>query len=416
MVGDSPRDFFLKWGVVLPVVLALIVGFGVGRLWGGAQAPIIPPAALVNTDSGQPVGVDFGLFWETWHLLDQKYVNGTTTASSTRADLEARVYGAISGLVNSLGDPYTVFLPPEENKVFADDIRGDFGGVGMELGLRDGALTVISALEGTPAKRAGIQPADRIIRINGEEASRLPIDQAIKKIRGEVGTEIKLTIFRPTDNKTYDLTLVRDRIQLPTLDTELLPSGIFVIKLHSFNAVAPNLFRQALRQFINAKTDKLILDLRGNPGGYLEAAVSMASWFLPEGKVVVREYHAGKEPDKIYRSYGYNIFTDRLKMVILIDKGSASASEILAGALAEHGRAVLIGEESFGKGSVQELLPLSGGSALKVTVAKWLTPNGHSISDNGLKPSITVARTEEDVAVERDPQLDRAVQYLLTGK
>lgn len=360
-----------------------------------------------------PEQVDLSLFWQTWKVLDEKYVNGTTTGATSTNQVTERVYGAISGMVDSLGDPYTVFLPPEENEAFKEDIRGDFGGVGMELGIRDGELTVVSAIEDTPAKKAGILSGDKITRIEGTDVKKYSIDQAVKRIRGDVGTQVKLTVYRPSNKKTYDFTLTRARIQVPTLNTEVLPSGVFVIKLHNFNANSPELFRDGLKKFISSKSDKLILDLRGNPGGYLDAAVSISSWFLPEGKVVVRESFGGKAADKIHRSRGYNVFNDKLKMVVLVDKGSASASEIVAGALSEHGRAILVGETTFGKGSVQELVTLSGGSALKVTIAKWLTPNGHSLAEGGLEPKIKVELTDKDREAGKDPQLEAAVKYLL---
>lgn len=395
---NSLSRYFAAAGVLVVII------FASGFLAGSRQS--------VNAEVATPAAVDFSLFWQTWELLDDRYV-GSTTASTTKDDTQKRVYGAISGMVDSLGDPYTVFLPPEESKSFKEDIKGDFGGVGMELGVRDGELTVISAIAGTPAKAAGITSGDRIVRIAGEDVKKLSVDQAVKKIRGEEGTKITLTIFRPSSNKTWDVTLTRARIQVPTLETKMLPSGVFLLTLHNFNANSASLFRDGLRKFIESKSDKLIIDLRGNPGGYLDASISMASWFLPEGKVVIKEAHGGKAEDKYYRSKGYNVFNDKLKLAILVDEGSASASEILAGALSEHGLATLIGQETFGKGSVQELIPLAGGSSLKVTIAKWFTPNNHSISDKGLTPDIKVELTDKDREAGKDPQLDAAIKFLL---
>ena len=410
---ESPRRFFVYRGLALVAIVAFVLGWGLGR-YQDSSLNSVPPPQLSGVENGEPSQVDFSLFWQVWSLMDDKFVNGTTTALASKDDLQKRVYGAISGLVDSAGDPYTVFLPPQQNQAFEDDIRGEFGGVGMELGVRDGELTVVSAIAGSPAKKAGILAGDKVTKVEGESTHNLPVDQVVQKIRGDIGTKIKITIFRPTDNKTLDFTLTREKIQIPTMDAKLLPSGVFILGLHSFNANSADLFRQGLRQFVESKTDKLIIDLRGNPGGYLEAAVDMASWFLPEGKVIVQESHGGRPGDKTYRSKGYDIFNDNLKLVILIDKGSASASEILAGALSEQGKATLIGDESFGKGSVQELVPLAGGSALKVTIAKWLTPNGHSISEKGLKPAIAVTMTDSDRTAGRDPQLDAAIKYLLS--
>ncbi len=410
---ESPRRFFVYRGLALVAIAAFILGWGLGR-YQGPGLSLTAPLQLSGSETGEPSQVDFSLFWQVWSIMDDKFVNGTTTAEASKDDLQKRVYGAISGLVDSAGDQYTVFLPPEQNKAFEDDIRGEFGGVGMELGRREGDLVVVSAIAGSPAKRAGILSGDKVMQVDGVDTHTLPVDQAVQKIRGEVGTKVKLTIFRPSESKTLNFTITREKIQIPTMEAKLLPSGVFLLSLHSFNANSADLFRQGLRQFVEAKTDKLIIDLRGNPGGYLEAAVDMASWFLPEGKVVVQESHGKRPGDKTYRSKGYDIFNDNLKLVILIDKGSASASEILAGALSEQGEAVLMGEESFGKGSVQELVPLAGGSALKVTIAKWLTPKGHSISEKGLKPGVEVKMTAEDREAGRDPQLAAAVKYLLS--
>lgn len=400
-------------GIIGGLILLTAV-FSLGWWLGGQEAKYNqPPVTVTNVDAGAPEKVDFSVFWRTWNILDEKFVNGTTTANASSTEIQKRVYGAAQGLTASLGDPYTIFLPPAENKSFTDDIRGDFGGVGIELGVKDKSLIAISALEGTPAKKAGVQAGDRIIKIDGQEVGKMTVDEAVKKIRGEVGTVVVITINRPETKKTFDLKITRATIQIPTLESKKLPSGVFLITLHNFNASSFNLFRQGLRSFVESGSDKLILDLRGNPGGYLEAAVEMASWFLPEGKVVVKEFHGGKSADKIYRSFGYNIFTDKLKMAILIDKGSASASEILAGALSEYGKATLIGESTFGKGSVQELIPLGDGSSVKVTIAKWLTPNDHSISEKGITPQVEVKMTEEDRLAGRDPQLDAAVKFLL---
>jgi carboxyl-terminal processing protease len=212
------------------------------------------------------------------------------------------------------------------------------------------------------------------------------------------------------------LKIVRDTINIPTLDTELRPDGVFVIRLYSFTANSADLFRDAIKKFTESNTDKLLLDLRGNPGGYLDAAVSMASWFLPTGKVVVTEdYGPGKDPT-IHRSLGYNIFSDQLKFVILIDGGSASASEILAGALHDQGKAKLVGAQSFGKGSVQEVVKVTPDTLLKVTVAHWLTPNGTSISLKGLTPDYKVDFTAKDAEAKKDPQLNKAVDLLLNWK
>ena len=282
----------------------------------------------------------------------------------------------------------------------------------MEIGVKDNVLTVVAPLKNTPADAAGVKSGDKIISIGDKSASGMSSDEAIKLIRGDIGTSVTITFARDGVKDPIVKTLVRANIEIPTINTELLPENVFIIELYSFSATSPNLFRGALRKFIESGSDKLILDLRNNPGGYLEAALDMASWFLPTGKTVVSEnFGEGKEP-KIYRSKGYDIFTDKLKFVILVNEGSASASEILAGALREYGKATLVGSKTFGKGSVQELVPLTSDTSLKITVAHWFTPLGKSISDNGLVPDIEVKLTPENTKGGKDPQLEAAVKYL----
>jgi carboxyl-terminal processing protease len=284
----------------------------------------------------------------------------------------------------------------------------------MEVGIKDKVLTVISPLKDTPAYRANIKPGDKILKINNKVTSSLSIEDAIKLIRGEVGTTVTLTIFREGNKEPMEVKIVREIINIPTLDTELRKDGIFVIKLYSFSANSSGLFRNAIKKFSESGSDKLLLDLRGNPGGYLDAAVDISSWFLPTGKVVVTEDYGNNKKQEIYRSRGYDIFNNNLKFAILIDGGSASASEIVAGAMQDHKRATLVGEKSFGKGSVQEAIKITGDTLLKITVAKWLTPNGNLIAEKGLTPDYTVPFTSKDAEEKKDPQMDKAVSLLLS--
>ena len=367
-------------------------------------------SGVENREEGEPLNVDFAPFWKTWNLINEKYVPASTTDGTVGN--QEKVWGAIKGLTDSLGDPYTVFFPPVESKIFESDIRGNFEGVGMEIVAQEGAITIIAPLKNSPAERAGIVAGDRIIKINNKETANISTEEAVQLIRGPRGTRVVLTIFRNDVKEPFDIEVIRDVIDIPTINTKELPGGIFVIELYSFSAQSPNLFRVALREFILSNNDKLILDLRGNPGGYLEAAIDMASWFLPSSKVIVREDFGQTKEEKIYRSKGYDIFNENLKFVILVDKGSASASEILAGALAEHDRAILVGDKTFGKGSVQELVNITTDTSLKVTVARWLTPNGLSISQDGIKPEYLVKYTLADREDNRDPQLDKAIEIL----
>lgn len=402
---------FLRKHVAL-LVLGVVIAVGSFNLGfnSGEKSLSTTIVGVENGAEGEPSNIDFAPFWKAWNLINEKYVPASTTAE-TVSDQE-KVWGAIKGLTRSLGDPYTVFFPPVESELFESDIRGNFEGVGMEVVAKDGAITVIAPLKNSPAERAGIVASDRIIKIDGKETVNLSTEDAVQIIRGPKGTRVTLTIFRNDAGEPIDIDVIRDVIDIPTISTKELPGGIFVIELYSFSAQSPNLFRAALREFILSGNDKLILDLRGNPGGYLEAAIDMASWFLPPSKVVVREDFGRARDEKIYRSKGYDIFSENLKFVILVDRGSASASEILAGALAEHGRAILVGDQTFGKGSVQELVNITSGTSLKITIARWLTPNGLSISEDGIKPDYLVKYTPADREASRDPQLEKAIEIL----
>ena len=435
--------------IVFSITLPLILFFAGVRVGSYERTPIVDKITYINNkEPVLPITADFGSFWKTWNIINEKFVNvhatGTkaTSTFATNVEDQKKVYGAISGLVKSLGDPYTVFMTPDEAETFQSDINGSFQGVGMEVGLKNDILTVIAPLEGTPAKRAGIRPGDKIVTINKKTTMGLSVEDAVKMIRGPKGTEVALSLVRDGEDGVLNLSVKRDIINIPILDigdskstnkdgsvknsnggtvkdennSGLRKDGIFVMRLYNFSAPSAELFREALQKFIVTGSDKLLLDLRGNPGGFLDAAVEMSSWFLPADKIVVKEIISNQGEERIHRSKGYDIFSKNLKMAILIDKGSASASEILAGALSENGIAKLVGEKSFGKGSVQELIPVTPDTFIKVTIAKWLTPNNHWISDVGLTPDITVAITKEDIKAGKDPQFDRAIKYLLEGK
>ncbi|MFH0846206.1 MAG: S41 family peptidase [Patescibacteria group bacterium] len=363
---------------------------------------------IINKDNLLVKDVDFGTFWKSWQILDEKFV---AHGEEEKIDNQAKVWGAIQGLASSYKDPYTVFMPPSESAIFESDIAGNFEGVGMEIGIKDNNLIVVAPLKDTPAEKAGIKPQDKILKIDGVSALNMDTTEAVQLIRGKRGTNVVLLIEREGEKENLEITITRDIINIPTLKTEI-KNGVFIIHLYSFTAPSPNLFREALREFIESNTDKLIIDLRGNPGGYLEAANDIASWFLPMGKVVVTEDFGGKKANNIHASRGYDIFNENLKLAILINGGSASASEILAGALNEYGKAILVGTTSFGKGSVQELVKITPETSLKITVARWLTPLGNSISENGLTPDYEVELTPENTKNGQDPQLEKAIEIL----
>jgi carboxyl-terminal processing protease len=409
-------NIYKQFRLVIFFLVFISLFFVLGIIWEREVSSVdtfIPKELNIVSANTDDI-IDMEPFWTVWELLDEKYV-ATNKQSSTTKILtnEDRVWGAIKGMTDSLGDPYTVFLPPEEAKDFQENINGNFEGVGMEIGIKEGVLTVVAPLKGSPAESAGLKSGDKIITIDDKTAVDLSTDQAVKLIRGQKGTVVKISVIREGESKPLNFEIVRAVINIPTLKTEKREDGIFVISLYNFYAQSKKEFTKALKEFSEAKTDKLILDLRGNPGGYLDISVDMASYFLPLGKPIVREDFGNSEEEKIYRSKGYNIFTDKLKMIILVDNGSASASEILAGALQEYNIAKLVGTKTYGKGSVQELVPVTKNSSLKVTIAKWLTPNGISISEGGLTPDYEVKITEEDLKDEKDTQMLKAVELLL---
>lgn len=381
------------------------VGIGVGKF---IQQKTNAEILAKNSENTKGERLDLAPFWKTLDTLNQKFIS--TTASSSIPSDNDKIWGAARGLAASYGDPYTVFFPPKEAKSFTEEVRGNFEGVGMEIGIKEGTLTVIAPLKGTPAERAGLKPGDQILKIGKRFTGGMSVEEAIRNIRGPKGTTVTLTTKRNGD--AQDVVVERDVINIPTIDTKLRDDGVFVISLYTFSSNSPALFRSALRDFILSGSDKLVLDLRGNPGGYLDAAVDMASYFLPLGKTVVIEDAGEKQPQQVERSKGYNVFNDKLKMAVLVDQGSASASEILAGALHEQGIAKLVGEKTFGKGSVQELVEITPETSLKVTIARWLTPLGHSISQNGLTPDTIVTITKKDLEKKIDPQMEKAAEIL----
>jgi carboxyl-terminal processing protease len=393
------------------ISLVLLVGvFSLGTYIGYSRRPEIEKVFSVSNKEPQvQTTADFNSFWKVWNLLNEKSLYAKKVTD------QERVYGAISGLASSLGDPYTVFFPPEDNKLFNDDIHGSFGGIGAEIGMKDNILTVISPLKDSPAAVAGIKSGDKILKIDKTETSDMTVDKAINLIRGPKGTSITLTVLHTGERQTREIKITRDEIKLPTIDTELRSDNIFVIKFYSFSENSANLFKGALQKFIDSGSHKLILDMRGNPGGYLDSAINIGSWFIDEGKPIVSEDFGSNKELQVYRSRGPKLFDSSLGFVVLVDGGSASAAEILAGALQENHIATLVGEKTFGKGSVQELVPVTEDTSLKVTVARWLTPNGVSISEHGLDPDIVVPFTLKDVDAKKDPQMDKAVE-LLTAK
>ena len=335
-------------------------------------------------------------------------------SSSTLPTAKELEYGMISGYVASYKDPYTVFFPPKEAKAFSENVKGSFGGVGMNVGMKDGNIVVIAPLKDSPAMKAGIKAGDIITAVDGKNMLGQTSDEAVGLIRGELDTPVKITVLHQGAKAVTDITIVRKEIKIPTLDTEK-KDGAFVVHLYNFSAESPDLFKNAMIEFVNSKMNYLVVDLRGNPGGYLEAAVNMASYFLDDGKIVVSERQGKAEAVVNHRSTGIKGLPAGIKVVVMVDGGSASASEILAGALKDQGVAKVVGKKSFGKGSVQELVNFDDGSSLKVTIAKWYTPAGVNISESGIKPDVEVdvaTTTPKGYKGVYDSQLLKAIQVV----
>lgn len=397
------------------VIVSVVIVSGVfvgGAYVGYSHRPFVDRVyGVSNKDTGTD-NADFEPFWKVWNLINQKYPNASDISK------QDRVYGAIKGLVDSLGDPYSVFFPPEDSKDFADTIHGSFEGIGMEVGMKDKILTVIAPLKGTPAEKAGIKPGDKILKIDDTVTSDMTVDKAVHLIRGKGGTDIRLTIYREGENEPLEISVTRAVIDIPTIETNKREDGIFVVTLYNFGLNSAVDMAGAIDEYNASNYKNLIIDLRGNPGGYLDAAVNIGSFFLPRGDVIVSE-SKGKDDQnkKVYRSKGFNAINPKNnKIVVLVDKGSASASEIIAGAFKEHGIAKIIGETTYGKGSVQELLDVTGDTTVKITVADWLTPNGNSISKKGITPDIAVEQSDSDTKLNKDTVMERAVSFIKSGK
>lgn len=366
-----------------------------GFLYGKFQCKICPPE-----------DIDFSLFWEAYYKLKEKFVD------KEKLDIQKIIYGAISGMAKSLGDPYTVFYTPEEAKKFKEDIRGSFEGIGAEIGIRKGQLVIVAPLEGSPAQKAGLRPGDKIIKINDILTVDLTLDEAVSLIRGPKGTEVTLTILREGWDQPKEFKIIRTVIKIPSVKFEIktTPKGkeIAYIKIFQFYENTSQDFTLIANEILKKGVKKIILDLRNNPGGVLQEAENIASWFLKKDQIMVIVEGERKEE---HRTKIDGKFSD-FQIVVLINNGSASGAEILAAALRDNRGAILVGEKTFGKGSVQEPEVLSEGSLLKITTAKWLTPKGQYISELGLEPDIVVKMTEEDFEEGRDPQLEKALEII----
>ena len=399
--------------IVIVVLLFLGVwtgGFVNGTRWGWQVNLPSPLEKITHREKPAeiPAG-DMQVFWDTWKTILLKYVG------RQHLDSQKMIEGASAGLVQSLNDPYSVFLNKEQTKDLSDELSGEFFGVGMEIGRKKGFLVVVAPLPNTPAARAGLQPNDKILKINGKEASNLSTLEAAKLIRGPKNTTVTLTIYRSSWDKTKEIKLTRKKIVIPSLNWQMIDNKIAYLRIYNFNQPLLAEFYKTALEIATANPRGIIIDLRNNPGGYLESVINISGWFLPKGQVVLKE-DFGNQKIKLYRAKEPGLFQN-MPIVVLVNGGTASAAEILAGALRDNRGVKLVGEKSFGKGSVQELVPLKEGDSVKITIAKWLTPKGTVIQGNGLTPDFEVKNnlemgTYEKINLSKDKQLQKALSVI----
>lgn len=388
-----------------------VFGFSQGANWGWKANLPSPFEKIINKEAPLEISdADMGIFWDTWQVVLEKYVG--------RNDLDTQeiILGATRGIINALTDPYSEFLDSEQTKNLSEELSGKFYGVGMEIGKRDGFLAVIAPLPGTPAEEAGLKANDKIIKIDDTETIDLSPFEAAKLIRGPEGTKVILTIYRSNWDETKKIELIRQKISIPSVRWEKIDHNIAYLKIYNFNQpLTLNFYKTAL-EIAFTKPQGLIIDLRNNPGGYLESVVDISGWFLEKGDIILKEDFGNDEIKTFRVRIGQALLKD-IPTVILINEGTASASEILAGALRDNRGVKLIGEKSFGKGSVQELVSLKDNSSVKITISRWLTPNETIIEGNGLIPDIEIKNEEEfgtfsKIDLEKDKQLQIAVTEL----
>ncbi|OGV92773.1 hypothetical protein A3B57_02055 [Microgenomates group bacterium RIFCSPLOWO2_01_FULL_47_10] len=409
--------------------LLLLVGGGMGYFWGTRDVSVTlagykPNISVINHLELKPENVDFTQFWEVWDQLSRTYVD------PQQLDAKKMVYGAIAGMTSALGDPYTVFLPPTDNQKAHEDLNGEFGGVGIQLGYVEKTLAVMSPLDNTPASKKGILAGDLILHLKDEakqldsDTDGMALETAVDHIRGEVGTDITLTLYRPSKG-SFDVTVTRDTITVPSVELKIgrwenetfkedVNAPIAWLRVYRFGENTDTQWDEGVNTILRnkQKLKGVVLDLRNNPGGYVQSAIYLASEFIPDGIIVAQKGRYTSETYSVNRQgrlIGFPI-------VVLINKGSASASEIVAGALRDRLKAKLVGATSFGKGTVQDAMDIRGNAGLHVTIAKWLLPGGDWIHDTGIKPEIEVVQPEPTIEGTSDSiidlQLKRAIEEL----
>ncbi len=347
---------------------------------------------------------DSDTFWEVWNYIEENYVDPEKVTG------QKLYYGALQGLVGSVEDPYSVFFEPKVSEKFENEISGSFEGIGAEIGIRNNRLTIISPLADSPAEKSGLKGGDIIIAIDGKDTKDLSLGNAVQNIRGERGTKVQLTIYRESEGRERKIDVMRDKVALHSVEWKMV-GGVAHLKLKYFNEDTLVDFNSAVHQILLKNPKGFILDLRNNPGGFLRTAIEVASYWVGGEDIIVIE----KKRDGSFlaeKSLNKNDILRSIKTVVLVNKGSASGSEIVAGALQDYKYAKLVGETTFGKGSVQDLKKLNDGSSVKLTIAKWLTPTGRVIDAKGIDPDIVIELTEKDWDESKDPQLDKALELL----
>ncbi len=405
------RRRILSWIWIGVVALS----FGIGIFFGMAivvhrdvflrsQSDRVLP--LIHTYTNlRPDEVDFNQFWTIWDKVKEKYV-------TQPVDETAMFYGALEGMVRGLGDQHSVYFPPKQAEEFAKDLAGELEGIGAEIGIKDNVLVVIAPLAESPAERAGLKPGDKILMINDEETFGLSIDEAVSKIRGPAGTTVTLTITRDGLESAEDIVIVREKITIPTVIFEKKDNNIAYLRITYFNQDTWPSFEKKVRQVLEERPHGIILDLRSNPGGFLDTAIDVASEWIPSGVIVKERMKDGLE--QAHGSRGTHRLVG-IPTVVLVDEGSASGSEIVAGALQDYGVAELVGKKTYGKGSVQDFEVLPDGSALKLTIAKWYTPKDRQIDKEGIMPDVVVdpmfnTSTKTDLGLEKALELLKSSQ------
>jgi carboxyl-terminal processing protease len=402
-------------GMIVLILLSgtCAAGFVAGQAFSpdGASAISMPdfgglvgtPVASTKSESPQSREELFRPFWQAWDLVHDQYVDQPV-------DDELLMRGAIQGMLDSLGDDHTAYMDPVTQDAIDTQLQGEYEGIGAIVDTTVEYLTIVSTYPDTPAEKAGLEPGDQIIAVDGEDMTGVDPELVRREVIGPAGTKVKLTIQREDTEEPFDVEVTRAKITLPNVESEMLEGDIGYVLLYTFGDRTARDLRNALRELMAQQPKGLILDLRNNGGGYLHVAIDVASEFVEEGVVVYEQYGDGTR--ETFEAEGNGLATE-IPLVVLINAGSASASEIVAGAIQDYDRAELVGETSFGKGSVQIVSDLMDDQgAVRITIARWLTPEERTIHGVGLEPDVKVDLTDEDVKADRDPQLDKAVEIL----